>query len=461
MLVRSLLLVAFVAPLLTGCLAEDDGSAPVARLTPASIPRIDAEHDHLDPTLHPEIALGLRVVNQVRFDEGPFADAGVLDVGNAGRMVLHEDLLLIATIRTGRAGFSVLDVTDPRAPVHLATYRSALGNSEGEALAVSADGAYAFTTTETFFNPATSPTPPTIEVVDLSDPANPTLAARVPVSWQPHVLTFFEAGGSGYLVASEYQVHLAAPAVLGPEQTATSSRLTLYRFEAGVPTLVEVGRFTFPPTEIEEDIFFAHDPRVLEHPVTGERVVYFGAFGGGGRIVSLADPTLPTQVGHTLEKGAAPVLRHHSFEPYAGAIDGIVPAAAVPRSGQSDGPGSAYLTLYDTADPTAPTLLGQWRHPDTDFLPGDFPPLNLHIPAWRADGARLIVPHFHAGLFVFDTSSREAMTAPAPVAFFAPGAVPDEGARAASVVAAAQFVGDVILAADTGSGTLYALELTG
>ncbi|MGQ0536568.1 MAG: LVIVD repeat-containing protein [Methanobacteriota archaeon] len=444
-----------------GCLSPADGpgSAGLPPLAGIDIPAVDIGHDHKDPALHPGREAGLRAVTAIEYVTGDLPVPGVLEAGMAGRLAVAGDRLFIATDHDTRSGFAVVDVSDPRAPRLLGNYKSDYGTSEGEALAATADAAFAFVAIETTFtNP---PVPPAIEIVDASDPAAPTLALRYPMAELPHVFGFFEADGREYLIVNHWQLTVLGSIATGqPGASAAADGFTIFEFSRSPVSLTPVARHVFDPRGIEEGFFFAHDPTVIQHPVTGERLLYQGAFGGGGRIYDIEDPRNPVEIGYTLEKGASPILRWHSFLPAPVVVDGVLATAATPRTETGDGPASAFLTFYDTADPTAPTLLGQWRHPDDDLIPGDDPHLNLHIPFFSRGAKLLGVTHNHAGLFLFDTSTREALADPRPVAHWIPPPRPDlpERAREVGVVATAVMLGDVILATDTVAGTLYVLE---
>ncbi|MGQ0534944.1 MAG: LVIVD repeat-containing protein [Methanobacteriota archaeon] len=463
-------LAALVAVLVvSGCLgtARDAGPMPGAAIVGIDVPPVDFGHDHTDAALHSGVALGIRELGSVVFEEGAFSREvlGQVEVGTGGRMTRVGDLLFVTFSReagdgSGRyqGGFTVLDVSEPRAPVRLGTYRSEYGASEGEGLAVTPDARFAFVAIETAFS--FPPVPPAIEVVDLRDPAHPSLARRIPWTANPHLFAFVESGDAEFLVVSDYQPDNLPAYVLdsGGERT---NRIALWRFDRSALSLEPAARYTFGDREKSDGVYFPHDPWPMRHPVTDEHLLYLGAFAGGGRILSLSGDLQATrelsEVGFTLDRGSAPVLRHHSFDPAPVVVDGVLPTAAVPRSRAEDG--AAFVTLYDTIDPTRPVRLGEWRHPD-EFPPGDLPALNLHVPLFTSDGSRMLVPHYHAGLVVFDSSSRAAMENLVPVAYWAPsGADAQPGAPYVNSVIMAMEVGNVILATDRSAGRLYVLEL--
>ncbi|MCI0633078.1 MAG: hypothetical protein L0206_04060, partial [Actinobacteria bacterium] len=410
-------------------------------------------------------------ITSVVYEEGAFSRdvLGQIEFGTGGRMVRGgEDgnILLVNLVRAApdgrfQAGFTLFDISDPRDPQKLSTYRSEWGANEGEGAAITGDAQYAFVPTETVYS--LPPTPASMEIVDISDPTNPRLAQRIPWTANPHIVTWFESDGVEYLAVSDYEPDLVAAytADSGGEWT---NRLWIWRFDRDALTLEPAARYTFGTREKSGQVYFPHDSVVTTHPVSGELLLYLGAFAGGGRVLSL-EGSLDglaelDEVGYTVDAGSSPILRHHSFDPAPLTVDGVLATAAVPRSHPADPPGSAYLALYDTADPSDPVFLGEWRHPDDTFPPGAVPHVGLHVPVFSDDATRLYVPHYHAGLFVFDTSSRAALEDLCPIAYWTPpGEDVQSGAPYATSVIMAIEVDGVVLVTDRSAGRLYALEL--
>ena len=410
----------FIALVLGGCV-----SAPAATLPPTVedlVARIgepiEQLHDHTDPALHTS-SFGLRLVNW-----SPLIPDELGTEGFAGMRIV-DDVAYIAT-DGAHAGFLMVDVSDPRAPVLLSQY-STPGGASQEAVP-SWDGNWVFLNLQRRPDPMDILADPLrgtgtgIQIVDVADKTAPRFESFVPVEIQgTHVMMYFEWQGAQYLVYNGQPTRQGLPT--GDTYTpppGNEVKIAQFVDVGGTRTLRPVGTFRYngAATAMTSQGCFPHDQWVEEHPATGQLLMYVSHWDCGAITVDISDPANPVML--DLDATMEPSTRNriHFFRPDPTARDGRTIAWSGPEIDISPGePG--YMRAYDVTDPTAIQQIGWWRLPghvenDKPFL---FSPHNFDF-----QGDLMALAHYHAGVWVLNVSDPEA---PHAVAYYLPHGAED------------------------------------
>lgn len=380
---------------------------------------IEQLHDHTDAALHTGKS-GLRLVNW-----SPLIPDELGREGFAGMRIVN-DVAYIATDGE-HAGFVMVDVRDPKAPVVLGQYVTAGGASQ-EAVP-SWDGNWVFLNLQRTPAAAALAADPLrgtgtgIQIVDVRDKANPRFEAFVPVELQgSHVMFYVELGGKPFLVYNGQPTRQQLPADLGAYTPPPGNSVKLAEFVdvAGKKTLKTVGEFRLPDslTARVSQGCFPHDQWVEQHPLTQRMVMYVAFWDCGAVTVDVTDPAKPLllDVDNVMEPSTR--ARIHFFRPDPTLRDGKVVAWSGPEIDLSPGePG--YLRSYDVTDPSDIKQVGWWRLPgevenDKPFV---FSPHNFDYR-----GGLMALAHYHAGVWVLNVSDPAA---PHAVAYYLPHGMED------------------------------------
>lgn len=448
---------------LAGCLGGgnpadvDDGDDSVWTPGPA-VDRPDYEfgsaldnspgHDHGDPAQHTE-SFQLDFVGFAPVVEA--SDPEVVPGGHA-EIALAGTWAFVANWGPHR-GFSILDVSDPANPVHVADFRPdqpggedpKVGGGSYWDVSVTADGNLTFLSAQAV---AMAPTPGAedehgggVYLVNTQDKTRPFLEsftqvvdtdALIPAG--VHNARPFEAPDGGLYVAA----------------TTANGQTYIHRVvgEPGARTLESVST-----------AYGMHDTTVQTHPVTGDLILY-GAQ-GGVYLTNITDPANP-EVLSFVPNGEGGLSAYHQVVPNDVLIDGRHYTVAATES--SNGYPTPF-TILDTTDPLAPEVVGQWELPlkvDTQpAQPYRWSGHNLDVQA-----GRMIIGHYHAGVWIVDFTSAANAEQPFPVAFNQPHeetlVVPHTllGRDVPSVWNAILHDDGYVYASDVNSG-IYVLEYTG
>jgi hypothetical protein len=406
-----------------GCLAATEPLAPnAAAPSPEELARLIGEpieqlHDHTDPSLH-TASFGLEFVNW-----SPLIPEELGTEGFAGLRII-ENYGYLAT-DGAHAGFLVVDLTDPRAPTLVSQY-STPGGASQEAVP-SWDGNWVFLNLQRqpgALDLVSAPERGTgtgIQIIDVSDKANPRFESFVPVEiLGSHVMFYTEFGGKKYLVYNGQPLRQGLPTgdVYTPP-LGNVVKIAEFTEVGGVHTLVTVGEFLLPQslTAMVSQGCFPHDQWVEEHPLTGQMVMYVAYWDCGAVTVDVTDPTNPVLL--DVEDTMAPSTRNriHFYRPdplarQVGGEERIV-AWSGPEIDLSPGePG--YVRAYDVTDPTDVSQIGHWR------LPGEVEndkPFLMTPHNFDYHGDLMALAHYHAGVWVLDVSDP---TNPHAVAYYLP-----------------------------------------
>lgn len=436
--------------LAAGCLAATPGGTAPAQADASCQPgprnpdvdfgsAVTETHDHSDPSLHTS-AHNLELLGHTPiWDPGtaPGLPGGYFELAIAG------DWALVSNMGPQR-GFSIVDISDPAAPRPVSAFHVTeaspappVGAGSHWDVSVFPGGDLAVLSAQALANPPTTDRPDQagggIYLVNITDKEDPTVESFTqviePDSLIPvgvHNANPFQVDGTWYVAA-----------------TTANGWTYLYRVTGQAPDR-DLGLVT--------RIDGIHDQAVQTHPITDETLLYT-ATSNGVLIWKIDDPADPELLS-TID-----VPAYHETIPSDVLVDGRHYTVTTTESAQ----GSATpFTLIDTTDPRAPEEAGQWILPGEPSSPGfyTFSGHNLDFEA-----GRLIIGHYHAGVWIVDVSTDQRVHDPQPIAMYEPHEDPlfiprtSKGVDRPSVWRATLHNGTV-WASDTNTG-LYALEYTG
>jgi hypothetical protein len=400
--------------LLAGCIgsARDPHPAPAAPAAIpveayATLPFLDVDHDHTDPTLHQGAAAGLAVTGRLPL----LADRGT---GYFGEMDIMGDLLAVA-IEQNPAGVVLVDISDPDHPERLS--HIALDFTVAADVKFTPDGKTLFVATSSWLllggevqrldsDPDQAGTLSRafgVIAYDVSNPASPREIAYLPVGRDGvHMLDVHVIGDVTYLFAATpfYSLAVLAEQVL-PVGTPTNA-IEILSWSAG--QLLPVARYDSPTKTGAE---FAHDMTVVED---GDQVLMLCAYYDDAAVADGSDPANPRHLGSFSlpDNGVEDSDVHTVMLTHVGDRRILVTSPELAGGGEM-------LTL-DATDLTHITLLGRWGIPGwDDRTGGEWSPHNVNL----ADG-KAYLAHYHAGAWVLDIGSEATLAHPDVVGYFAP-----------------------------------------
>lgn len=271
-----------------------------------------------------------------------------------------------------------------------------------------------------------------IVAVNISDPANPEVAAYTP-SAAVHNLYTATIDGTIYVANDETEIFSFHPAS--------------------------------PHFEKASQIPGTHDLAIQKHPVTGDWLLYTGNSSGDGiTIWDLNDPANPQFLSSLNKYNGHQIIGWHEQTPAPTLIDGrhITLAGTESFVGQPNP-----VSIIDTTDPADPKLLGQWT------LPGEYTPQgNYKFSSHNIDVSptgQVVMGAYHTGVWVFDISTEDRMRFPVTLGFYQPHEISPQAGQQATpygkltgspYVWGAMWTNEAqVLAPDLNSG-MYLLEPT-
>lgn len=363
---------------------------------------VGIDHDHDDPALH-RFVHGLELVQ--------FRDARDLIGDEEARLSDIQFSGSLATVTVnGRAGpssggFLLFDASDPANLKLLSRYRS--GSEDNWYTKFSPDGRYVFLTANGGTNAdaavgalqedleTTTATGPLrgIHAVDVSNPADPQLAAVWPVPVRVVNLAPWTArDGSTILFASDFGERPFL-AMQPPAPGESLTEVSILQFHVDPPRFEKLGGWKIDGFGAD---LFPHDLEVRRHPSTDEDLLYVAHWNAGGFILNVTDPRNPQTV--------AEILPHlvggnvHTLKAHPEPLDGRVFAVLSPET-FADEP-SGQFRLLDVTQPTEPRLLSNWSLPPGDLVN---PVSLLWSPhEFTLANGRLYASLFHGGVWVLD-----------------------------------------------------------
>lgn len=352
---------------------------------------------HQLPELHTG-SLGLELVGHTDLSEDLVGyGSGYIEVDVVG------DLALVSSV-FGSRGVSIVDVSDPTDLQVLSHIYNLDDNwdarlsTDGKYLFLGCQGSSAFECTG--LDPASETPTPTgggpcasiatceggIAVYSLEDPTAPAYIDYVPMGFTHNVFTFMQHGK--------------------------------YYFMNAAVTIAEWDPANGTTQIASSEIKGVHDIAVQEHPLTGQMLLYTGS-GSYMSIWDVSDPFAPVLVGNVeAAEGESMPPMWHEQTPLPCVVDG---RHLTIGAGESGGGVAQPVAVVDTTDPTAPRYLGQWQLPDAPDLTSQMSyRFSLHNIDANCDG-QVAIGHYHAGVWVFDVSTKERQENPVTLAYYQPG----------------------------------------
>lgn len=413
---------------------------------------IEEFHDHSDASLH----TGSYGLERLGWDPLTSAsEAGVLPGGHTEVSVATDDegrtWAFIGNFGPHRA-FSIVDVTDPTGPRHVADFDA------NPVLELTRPGGGSYWDVAAF--------PDSDLVVSSAQAIASTPGAGME---RPD-----EVGGGVFLVNTEDKehpfvesftqindleaqipagVHNARPFHIGdiPYVAATTGNGNTFLYEV-------VGEPGGRTLELRSRVTGVHDTTIQLHPITGQTLLYGAA--GGVVITDISDPSDPEIVGSATN--GPDLSAYHLIVPNDVLIEGRHFTVSGTETVQGTPP---FFTILDTTDPTEPVVVSTWQMPfDEDlYIPG---PYRWSTHNFDFDHGRIILGHYHAGVWLIDATSLPNVESPVTLAYYQPHEAPLSvprtplGTDVPAVWSAVQHTDGRIYAADVNTG-LYILEHTG
>lgn len=363
--------------------------------------------------------------------------------GRASDLQFHRDLAAVA-VNGGTGGFVLVDASEPPALRTIGRYES--GSEDNWYVKFTPDGRYVLLTANGAATPGTAAqgaldalARPTLlhaarglHVVNVSDPTRPTLAGVYPAPVRLINAAAWQADDATFVAASVVQDRGTGPA---PAPGALANEVHLLRLDEGRPERVGVWRV---PGSGDER--FAHDIAVERHPLTGDVLLYVGAWNAGAWVVDVSDPTDPRAVGSFLPEEPAPQV--HTVKPHPGLVGGRHLALAAPET--FGGEPSGRYHLLDTSDPARPRSIASWELPDARV---NAEPLLWSPHEFSLAEGLAATSNFHGGVVLLDL--RDGLR---PVAAWAAPPETPEGVRWSVDVETAVWREGLVYAVDMGRG---------
>lgn len=452
-----------LAAALAGCFASDDEPVPDdAPFQPAPgyvVPppdfdfdtAIEEVHDHTDPSEH-TLSYALRRVGWDPLFSA--SDIGILPGGHIELSVADDDegrtWAFVSNWGPHRT-FAIADVTDPAHPRHVTDF------DVNPVLGVTRPG------TGSYWGITVFPDSDLVAVSAQALASTPGLDGRDNEIGGGVYLVNTEDKGDPYFESFTQVIDAEALVPVGvhtvrsfyvdgvPHIAATSANGGTYLYEV-------VGESGARTLDFRSAVTGVHDTTVQVHPMTGQTLLYGAA--GGVIITDISDPSSPEVIG-TVPNGPE-LAAYHLIVP----SDVLIGGRHYTVSGTETTEGSPpFLTILDTTDPRDPTIVSTWQTPfDEDlYMPG---PYRWATHNFDVDHGRIILGHYHAGVWVIDISSPENVAAPVTLGFYQPNELPifvprtPLGIDIPAVWTALQHTDGYIYASDVNTG-LYVLEFTG
>jgi hypothetical protein len=369
------------ASALAGCLnpaadADVDGSDARPR---EFVNPIVPDHDHSDPAAH---ALWTESMRKIAYhplgeDGKPFSYIGEMD--------RHEDLVVVEILGRGSTpGFVLVDVSDPENPDVVG--RAEMPDQYVVDVKFSPDGRYVFAGSQNGPEPGLSGSlemglaTDGLLVWDVSDPTEPRFVSATPVPTGCHMLSVKDYAGERWVfcVGVTIQIFSVVDERAIPRSQYSPQSLT------GVTTLDPVNAPLPGP--------LPHDMTVVEDPVDGTMTMYVSYWDLGVRVVDVANPLLPVELGAWGGEGAEFYTGNvHSAMPVV--VDGTRYVVVGPEILDNSVPAMFILDATDYGDLT---LAAEWVPPGEHGAQS----LLLTVHQFQVVEDRIYLAYNHAGVWV-------------------------------------------------------------
>lgn len=409
-----------------GCIGQSE-VLPVPRLGDALAlleGALAMGHDHTDPVAHAGASWRLQEVFATNLPTDGVA------LSPPSEFIIHGTYAYVSLFHPS-AGIVILDLADPAHPVQVGRFDS--GTAYVNDVEVSPDGRWAFLPTSPIETRENDPLDGGtiaagdygIQVVDVSDPAAPTLAAL----WaapdpDPRRPGAREAFSMGY---HRVDLEVIGGALYAFGASLGYPRVDILRFDPEpVPRLTLVGIYlsddALTPAQDHGSHpggFGVHDVTVDPDPVEGFPLMAVAHWRSGAHFVDVSDPANPRFLGRWdgfPEEGG----NVHNVE--FTSIEGRRIAVAVPEY-PAGSPTQGGVWVVDMSDFAAPRLHGAWALPGAHPAGDDAPAQGDHVFSTNRVLLRngtIFDAHFHAGAIVLDIRTLTKAAQPELLGFILP-----------------------------------------
>lgn len=311
-------------------------------------------------------------------------------------------------------------------------------------------------------------------VLDIADKGDPRVIQFLPLPPNGvHTLTYHKhVDGNEYLIACTYDLltntvpSTSVPPVLPSGVNPVTQRAVVYQIiRTDAPAgpgavVVQVNEFRIAEAGSDGRFIMPHDTSVQVHPVTNQTLLYVSYWDKGLRIVDFSEPFGPlSEIGSHTDFSPSGENAIHWSRPFPELIDGRHITVAEPEI-VSNPDEHGQITFIDTTDPTAPRAAAM---PQSHWsLPGDLGVQNLDFSPHNFDlfDGKVVLAHYHAGVWVIDVGSRALLDDPRSVGFTMDVENRTDNPRPSPFFWSAFEHDGLIYATDEGTG-LYVYRYTG
>jgi hypothetical protein len=411
---RLALTVVLASVAVAGCIAsETDEAEPASTEDEARAPwyaealEFGPGHDHTDPADHRNLStpnfnlLGYSPLTSEHYGQAP----GSYFCGDTSET---EDGRQLAAVESrSQVGFALADVTDPAEPEWLGEL--VMDTTRIYDLAVVPDGEHVVLVTsyvreDRLTEPPAAdaetrhdgllwdsrctgqpihpvwaagpveeahgevPRPMSILLVDITDPAEPTITDQQPLLASGHSVFADRIDGEDWVMATTTRVPNAGTPGVDENSVSTYQFYRVQEDPARNGRLETVSAYKRPPDDDGADIGpRGHDGWLAEHPKTGELTAYLA---GGDRfaMLDMSDPNNPTRVGSWEVEGPGTPASgegtlHHAY-PLPELWNGTHYTIVGPEhAGHPEGAPTGVTWVLDTTDPADPHPVAAWTLP--------------------------------------------------------------------------------------------------
>ncbi|MDX1611213.1 MAG: hypothetical protein R3185_02505 [Candidatus Thermoplasmatota archaeon] len=413
----TLLALSLVTVALVGCIgAEDTGPTDALPVETPELGHLDVFHDHTDATLH-EGSENMTFVS--------WSTLGIeLGTNGFANFVIHkqgdEELAAVAIDGDTDGGFVLADISDPENVEVLGSY-IVNGNSFQE-VRISPDGRYAILNVQDIPTAqSASDCPVCIHIVDITDRENPERVGLKPVEvLGTHNFHFEEIDGELYVLYVGQPLYLGTAPTAKNEPAGNAIHIARFVETPDGPKIVDVAEYRHQQATTDDQRSFPHDVLAEPHPLTDQVIMYVSHWDGGAITVDITDPMNPVELAVHDDPAPSQARATHWFSPELTPRGDKVYAYSAPEIGQLDS-GSGVVRVYDATDPASLEQVGTWTLPGNVTIPGQYL-MSPHTTMPHPELPLLAVSHYHAGVWILDTSDP---TAPKHVGYYSPVGEPD------------------------------------
>lgn len=370
-------------------------------------------HDHANPAHHEGVGAGLEQLAQVKIRDG---SVGSVDVQGNLAVVAHF----------GSSGLTTVDISDPANPRRLGALQLNMG--AGTDVKLLPGGKQAILSTQGGgcrlpLAPVSLPKPTGcgVNLVDLTDPAQPKVVAGLPIGERGvHMLDIALVAGQpfAFVVAQGGTYFVGVLAV-----------------QANAMALV--GAIT---TDTPES--YVHDVTVRPDPLTGRTLAYLAAWGQGVWIYDVTVPSLPLPLA-SWDSDDAPNI-HTVMVAY---VEGRRIVVAAPEYRNS-------VHVLDATDLLNIHRIGQWRFPDNKPEGS----LSWSTHDFNVRDNRVYQGHYHGGVVVWGLRTLAEAQNPPLLAYRLPTGAKYTGGNAPMTWDAVPADNGMVLAGDMTMGLVVMRE---